>query len=93
MKKEIIFLVEEDIEGGFNAMALGLPIFTQGDTIEQVKKNIQDALQCHFDKEEDIPRIIRLHIVKEEVIADAPATCELSAGLGGLLRERRGAKS
>ena len=40
MKKEIIFLVEEDIEGGFNAMALGLPIFTQGDTIEQVKKNI-----------------------------------------------------
>lgn len=71
MEKEIIFLVEEDVEGGFNARALGLPIFTQGETIEEVKKNIKDALQCHFDREEDIPKIIRLHIVKEEVIAYA----------------------
>jgi len=71
VEKEIIFLVEEDVEGGFNARALGLPIFTQGETIEEVKKNIKDALQCHFDREEDIPKIIRLHIVKEEVIAYA----------------------
>ena len=71
MKKEIIFLIEEDVEGGFNAEALGFPIFTQGETLEDVKANIKDALQCHFDKEEDIPKIVRLHMVKEEVIAYA----------------------
>ncbi len=71
MEKEIIFLVEEDVEGGFNARALGIPVFTQGETIEDVKKNIKDALQCHFDREEDIPKIIRLHIVKDEVFTYA----------------------
>ncbi len=69
--KEIIFLVEEDPEGGFTARAMGLSIFTQGDTIEELKRNIKDALKCHFDKEEDIPKIIRIHIVKEEVISYA----------------------
>jgi len=71
VEKEIIFLVEEDVEGGFNARALGIPVFTQGETIEDVKKNIKDALQCHFDREEDIPKIIRLHIVKDEVFTYA----------------------
>ena len=52
--KEIIFLVEEDPEGGFTARAMGLSIFTQGDTIEELKRNIKDALKCHFDKEEDM---------------------------------------
>ena len=69
--EEIIFLVEVDPEGGFAARALGLPIFTQGETIEEIKTNIKDALLCHFDREEDIPRVIRLHIVKEEVMAYA----------------------
>ncbi len=71
MENEIIFLVDEDIEGGYNARALGFPIFTQGDTIEEVKRNIKDALECHFDRKEDIPKIIRLHIVREEVISYA----------------------
>ncbi len=71
MNKEIIFLVEEDIEGGFNAKALGFPIFTQGETFEELKDNIKDAMRCNFDKEEDIPRIVRLHMVKEEVMAYA----------------------
>ncbi len=71
MGNEIIFLVDEDIEGGYNARALGFPIFTQGDTIEEVKRNIKDALECHFDRKEDIPKIIRLHIVKEEIISYA----------------------
>ncbi len=69
--EEIIFLVEENPEGGFVARAMGLPIFIQGETIEEIKTNIKDALLCHFDREEDIPRIIRLHIVKEEVMAYA----------------------
>jgi len=68
MGKEIIFLVEEDIDGGFTAKSLGYSIFTEGENLEELKKNILDALKCHFEKEEDIPKIIRLHIVKEEII-------------------------
>ena len=68
---ELIFIVEEDVDGDYSANALGISIFTQGDTIEEVKINIKDALKCHFDNEADIPKIIRLHQVKEEVFAYA----------------------
>ena len=64
--KEIIFLVEEDPEGGYTAKALEHSIFPEGETLEEVKKNIKDALRCHFNDEVDIPSVIRLHIVKEE---------------------------
>ncbi len=70
MNKEILFIVEEDIEGGYNAKSAGFSIFTEGDTLEELKENIKDALRCHFD-EKDIPRIIHLHIVREEVISYA----------------------
>ena len=58
---ELIFLIEEDPEGGYNAKALGQSIFAQGDTLAILKDNIKDALECHFDTKENIPRIIRLH--------------------------------
>ena len=64
---EIIFLVEEDIEGGYIAKALGKSIITQGETLEELKKNIKDAVNCHFEENQK-PKIIRLHIVKEEVL-------------------------
>lgn len=67
MDKEIIFLVEEDTEGGFIAKALQHPIFTQADTLEELKAMIKDAVRCHFAPR-DKPPIIRLHIVKDEVI-------------------------
>jgi predicted RNase H-like HicB family nuclease len=70
--KEIIFLIEDDPEGGYNAQALGYSIFTEGDTVEELKKNIMDALRCHFDDIKDIPRIVRLHFVKEEILNYAP---------------------
>lgn len=68
MEKEIIFLIEESPEGGYEARALGYSIFTQADTFEELKRMIQDAVRCHF-KETERPRIVRLHIVKEEVIS------------------------
>jgi predicted RNase H-like HicB family nuclease len=67
MDKEIIFLVEEDPEGGFIARALQYNIFTQGETLEELKQMILDAVKCHFTASEK-PPIIRLHIVKDEVI-------------------------
>lgn len=69
--KEIIFLVEEDPEGGLTASALGYSIFTEADNLEDLRGKIKDALKCHFDKEEDIPPLIRLHIVKEDTFVYA----------------------
>jgi len=68
---ELIFLVEEDPEYGYNAKALGQSIFVQGDTFELLKTNIKDALECHFDAKADIPAIIRLHIVHDAMFAYA----------------------
>ena len=66
--KEIIFLVEESPEGGYEARALGHSIFTDGDDLDQLKANVKDAVSVHFDQVEQ-PKIIRLHMVKEIVIA------------------------
>lgn len=68
---ELIFLVEEDPEGGYNAKALGENIFTQGDTMKELREMIKDAVECHFDTPEQMPKMIRLHFVKEEVFAFA----------------------
>lgn len=65
---EIIFLVEEAPEGGFTARALGVSVFTEGDSLEELQENIRDAVRCHFEKGQE-PKVIRLHQVRDEVIA------------------------
>ena len=65
---EIIFLIEESPDGGYEARALSASIFTEADTLDQLRAMIRDAVACHFD-DADRPRIIRLHFVREEVIA------------------------
>ena len=64
---EIIFAVEESPEGGYEARALGYSIYTQADTLDELKEMVQGAVRCHFDEAER-PRVIRLHLVKDEVI-------------------------
>ena len=67
---EIIFLVEDAEEGGFIARALGESIFTEAETVEELRFNIKEAIECHFDDEDvNKPKIIRMHMVKEEVFA------------------------
>ncbi len=65
---EIIFLVDEAPEGGYQARALGESIFTEADDLESLHVQVRDAVQCHFEQNE-APKIIRLHFVREEVIA------------------------
>jgi predicted RNase H-like HicB family nuclease len=65
---EIIFIIEDSDEGGYTAKALGYSIYTEGETLEELKENIKDAVKCHFDNE-TLPHIIRLHMVKDEVMA------------------------
>lgn len=64
--KELIFLIEEAPEGGYIARALGESIYTEADELDELKNLIRDAVICHFEKK-DIPKIIRLHYVKEEI--------------------------
>ena len=46
--REIIFMVEESVDGGFEAHALGYPIFTEAENLADLKKAIKDAVKCHF---------------------------------------------
>jgi hypothetical protein len=80
VSSEIIFLVEESIEGGYEARALGHSIFTGADTVEELREMVRDAIVCHFD-EEDRPAVVRLHFVKEELLALFPATAPCASEL------------
>lgn len=66
---EIVFLVEEASEGGYTARALGESIFTQAETWDELEEAVRDAVRCHFDREEDRPRLLRLHYVRDKVLA------------------------
>ena len=65
---EIVFLVEDAAEGGVVARALGHSIYTDADSYDELRQQVRDAVQCHFDADER-PTMIRLHYVKEEVLA------------------------
>jgi hypothetical protein len=65
---EIIFIVDEAPEGGFIAKALGHSIYAEADSELELQAQIRDAIKCHFDESER-PKVIRLHRVKEDVIA------------------------
>jgi hypothetical protein len=65
---EIIFSVHDAPEGGYEARALGHAIFTQAETMDELKTMVRDAVRCHFD-DKTATSVIRLHIVKDEVIS------------------------
>jgi hypothetical protein len=64
---EIIFLVEEADEGGYSARAINESIFTEADTLDELRRNVREAVECHFENDR-APKVIRLHIVREEII-------------------------
>jgi hypothetical protein len=64
---EIIFIVKESPEGGYEGRALGFSIFVESDTFDEMKENICRAVHCNF--EEELPKIIRVHFTSEEVFA------------------------
>jgi predicted RNase H-like HicB family nuclease len=69
---EIIFEVQEDkSDGGYIATTLGHTIATQGETIEELREMVREAVRCHFGDgvPGTMPSIIRLHFVRDEVLA------------------------
>ncbi|MDH4080178.1 MAG: 2-oxoisovalerate dehydrogenase [Nitrospira sp.] len=68
MMQEVIFVVEEAPEGGYIARALGVSIYTEADSLTELPDKVRDAVRCHFE-EGKAPKVVRLHHVREEVIA------------------------
>jgi len=70
MMTEIIFEVREDeADGGYTAHALGYGIHTQGETLEELRRMVKDAVECYFDETMAAPKVIRLHFIRDEVLA------------------------
>jgi hypothetical protein len=67
---ELIFEVAQEVDGGYTAEALGESIFTQADSWDELKANVREAVQAfYFDSV--APASIRLHLIRDEVLAVA----------------------
>jgi predicted RNase H-like HicB family nuclease len=66
---EIIFEVREDeVDGGYTASALGFGIHTEAESIDELRANVREAVDCYFDETQPAPKLIRLHFVRDEVL-------------------------
>jgi len=67
---EIVFEVTQEADGGFCAEALGESIFTQAGSWEELRRNVREAVEAfYFDRQK--PANVRLHLVRDEVLAIA----------------------
>ncbi|MFN7804504.1 MAG: type II toxin-antitoxin system HicB family antitoxin [Planctomycetaceae bacterium] len=64
---EILFVVEEADDGGYCARAVGHSIFTEADSLEELRQAVREAVDCHFE-ESHRPTLIRLHIIRDEFL-------------------------
>ena len=65
---QLIFEVREAEEGGYIARALGQAIFTEAETWEQLRENVLEVTNLHFEDAPAKPKLIQLHFVKDELI-------------------------
>ena len=65
---ELIFEVTQENDGGYCAECLTLDIFTQGDSWDELRANVREAVQAYFF-DGAVPERIRLHLVRDEVFA------------------------
>jgi len=68
---ELVFDVTQEEDGGFCAECLSEDIFTQGDTWEELRKNVREAVNGFFFDQPATKRRIRLHLVRDEVLSEA----------------------
>ena len=64
---ELVFEVTQEADGGFVAEALGEGIFTEGDTWDELRNNVREAVRAYFF-DRTPPRSLRLHLVRDEVL-------------------------
>jgi predicted RNase H-like HicB family nuclease len=66
---EIVFEVTQESDGGFVAECLTESIFTQADDWEALRRNVKEAVAAFYFDQPDRPARIRLHLVRDEVLA------------------------
>jgi predicted RNase H-like HicB family nuclease len=67
---EIVFSVTQESDGGFVAECLSHDIFTEGNTWDELRKNVREAVSGYFF-DQPKPSAVRLHLVRDEVMAVA----------------------
>lgn len=70
--KELVFEVIQEDDGGFCAECLSETMVTEADTWEELRRNVQEVVRAYyFDQPEKLPATIRIHLVRDEVLAVA----------------------
>jgi predicted RNase H-like HicB family nuclease len=65
---ELVFEVTQEGDGGYCAESLTESIFTQGETWDELRANVKEAVDAfYFDRPK--PASVRLHLVKDELLA------------------------
>ena len=64
---EIVFDVIQEQDGGFIADCLNEDIITQGDSWDELRNNVREAVNAFFF-DSTPPKKIRLHMVRDEVL-------------------------
>jgi len=65
---EIVFEVTQDADGGYSAECLTESIFTQGNTWDELRANVKEAVEAfYFDRPK--PAGVRLHLIRDEMLA------------------------
>ncbi|MDX2436296.1 MAG: 2-phospho-L-lactate guanylyltransferase [Acidobacteriota bacterium] len=68
MNAEIVFEVTQEADGGYVAECLTQPMVTQGDTWEDVRRNVQEAVSAYFFDRE-VPKTVRIRLIRDELLA------------------------
>jgi predicted RNase H-like HicB family nuclease len=67
---ELVFEVVQEADGGFCAECSSETIVTEGDTWEELRRNVEEVVRAfYFDQPEKLPATIRMHLVRDEVLA------------------------
>jgi len=68
MDAEVVFEVTQEADGGYVAECLTQPIVTQGETWEELRSNVQEAVSAFFFDRE-VPKTVRIRLIRDELLA------------------------
>ncbi len=69
-RMEIVFSVTLESDGGYVAECLSHDIFTQGNTWDELRQNVREAVAAFFF-DQPKPTVVRLHLVRDEILSAA----------------------
>lgn len=71
LMNELVFEITQEEDGGFCAECLSENIFTQGDSWDEVRRNVKEAVHAFYFDKGQAPSRIRLHLVRDELLSGA----------------------